>query len=90
MRFCFHIDTGKNTYHDSEGVDFIDLDVARQYGILLIRNFFLAHPAPRTEVLKNTVLRITGEDGTVERLPFMQAFETRAGHPILHCQSGHV
>jgi hypothetical protein len=45
MHFRFHIDTGKTTYLDTKGVDFIDLDVARQYGILLIRNFFLAHPA---------------------------------------------
>ena len=39
--------------------EFIDLDVARAYGVLLIRNFFLAHPAPRLEVLSGAVLRIT-------------------------------
>ena len=59
MRFHFHIETKNAVYPDLEGIEFIDLDVARAYGVLLIRNFFLAHPAPRLEVLSGAVLRIT-------------------------------
>ncbi len=90
MRFHFHIDTGTTVHPDIEGTEFSDLDVARAYGVLLIRNFFLAHPAPRLEVLSGAVLRITGDDGAVEALPFMDAFATHAGNPTLHCQSGNT
>ena len=87
MRFHFHIETRNAVYPDIEGIDFIDLDIARAYADLLIRNFFLAHPSPRLEVLSGAVLRITGEDGTAEALPFMDEFAPHAGHPTLHCQS---
>ena len=90
MRFHFHIETRNAVYPDNDGIEIIDLDVARAYGVLLIRNFFLAHPAPRLEVLSSAVLRINGEDGTAEALPFMDAFETYAGRPTLHCQSGNT
>ena len=88
MRFRFHIETKNAVYPDIEGTEY--LDVARAYGVLLIRNFFLAHPSPRLEVLSGAVLRIIGDDGTAEALPFMDAFATHAGHPILHCQSGNT
>ena len=90
MRFHFHIETKNAVYPDLEGIEFIDLDVARAYGVLLIRNFFPAHPSPRLEVLSGAVLRIIGDAGTAEALPFMDAFATHAGQPILHCQSGNT
>ena len=54
----FHFETKNAVYPDIEGIEFINLDVARAHGVLLIRNFFLAHPSPRLEVLSGTVLRI--------------------------------
>jgi hypothetical protein len=90
MRFHFHIETRNAVHPDFEGAEFADFDIARAYGVVLIRHFFLAHPSPRLEVLNSAVLRIIGDDGTIEALPFMEAFETHAGHPSVHCQPGNT
>ena len=90
MHFHFHIHTGNEIQYDSQGAEFLDVNAARTFGLELIRNYFLIHPAPRPHIITKSVLYITDPDGNIEPVPFLDAFPSQDGSPVIHCSPGNA